>query len=193
MIFKDKKRANTILLLESLKADKQNLYAGVAFGYAAKTLELIKKAVGESSEQYRLISALLYDQKVMNMQQLIYPADGLIVKRVKESDLYDSIIDSCIESVKAFGLYKPPSEKKNVFGDLDNSMLWTIISLIIATSFLAGIVYSNYRIDKLLQPTDKPTTQQEIHKPTKQDDVVKVAPSKKSHPSKDSTLQKKGG
>ncbi len=155
MIFKSKDIKNIIALLESIKSEKDNLYRGIALGFAAKTLQLVTKAVGKESEQYRLMSTLLYDQTSAHLERKIYPVDSFIVARVKMDDSYNSIIDSCIQSVETFGLYKVSTEKKNVFGDLDNSMLWAIISAIAIGSFYLGIIYSNYKIDKLLNPTEE--------------------------------------
>ena len=143
---------NTVHLLETLKVEKDDLTKAKAFGFAAKTLELIKKSVGEQSEQYRLMKTLFYDQTAAHLEYTYYPVDTLIVMRVKMGGQFDSIIDSCIAFIGVYGLYKPPYEKKNIFGDLDNAMLWTLVGFIVTTSFLAGVVVTNYGLSKFFDP-----------------------------------------
>ena len=148
MIFMDKDKENTIILLESLKSEIKGLYKGNAIAFASKTIDLLKKSVGQDSEQVRLMVTLLYDQTANHIERIIYPSDSLIVERVKMNDTFTTMIDNAIEFVNKYGLYKSSSEKKNFLGDFDNSWVWTFLGLVITSSFLIGVFTMNFGLFK---------------------------------------------
>ncbi len=172
-------KRNTIKLLVSLKTEKDSLTKSRALGFAAKSLELIKKSVGQESEQYRLMSNLFYDQTGLHLQRELCPSDEYIVFRVKMEGYFDSIIDTCIEFVNAYGVYKPPTEKKNILGDLDNSMIWTFVSLLVFGAFSFGIIFNNWQLNKYLESNGKPDGAPKAIQTQKPIDTLRVVSEKK--------------
>lgn len=149
------KKSNTIKLLEKLKIDRLSLTESNSFGFAAKTLELIKLSVGEKSIPFHSMQTLFYDRTVYDLERNFVSAQFLIVNRTNSVDgLYDSIIDSCIELVDNHGLYKHPSEKKNILGDFNNSEIWTLAGFFFLVSFSIGIVATKFGLTKIFDPNE---------------------------------------
>ena len=143
------KKVKTILLLEDIKSSIKTLHKGNSIAFASDTLEVMKKAVGEQSNQYFSINNLLTDDTGARMQKQIIPTDSLIVGKVKNNEQnFISLLDSCIKQVNAFGLYSPPSERKNFLGDFDNGTLITLILLFAGLFFGLGYGYCKYNIER---------------------------------------------
>ena len=123
-----------------------------AIPYAAKTVDLIGKAMGKDSEQYRIIKLLLYDQQYNRSQGIIEPSNYVILDRINQDDAFDDLINNCISHVKSFGIYKYPTDKKNILGDLDNSILYTLLTLFFIVSFSIGVFATNFGLMKYFNP-----------------------------------------
>lgn len=148
--------------LESLLIEKVNINENKAIPFASRTMDLIKKAMGIDSHQYKTMLILLYDQEMNKIQGIFQSSTSLIVERINEVDAFDDLINDCISFVKSFGIYKPPTDKKNILGDLDNSILWTFIVSLMTVSFLAGIFLTNFGLKKYFNPALNDTSNQEV-------------------------------
>jgi hypothetical protein len=88
-------KEKTILLLESLKDSKPFLYKGNSIAFASKTIEVVKKAVGDKSHQYFALEALMYDNTLHKLKGQIIPVDSLIVGMISNNKVnFDGLIDS---------------------------------------------------------------------------------------------------
>ena len=145
------KKEKTILLLEDIKLSINSLHKGNSLAFAANTLETVKKALGENSNQYFSLNSLLTDDTAARMQRKITPSDILIVGKVKvNEENFIALIDSCIKQVNTFGLYKSPSEKKNFLSNIDNRFLWTLLGAFATLCFFLGKGYCKYNIEKYI-------------------------------------------
>ena len=145
------KKEKTILLLEDIKLSINSLHKGNSLAFAANTLETVKKAVGENSNQYFSLNSLLTDDTAARMQRKITPSDILIVGKVKvNEENFIALIDSCIKQVNTFGLYKSPSEKKNFLSNIDNRFLWTLLGAFATLCFFLGKGYCKYDIENYI-------------------------------------------
>jgi hypothetical protein len=145
------KKEKIILMLESLKDPKLFLYRGNSLAFASRTLELVKIAVGEKSQQYSTLYNLMYDNTGFKLERKIMPTDSLIVGKVKENrENFNGLIDSCIEQVNTLGLYKSPSEKKNFLSNIDNRFLWTLLVAFATFCFFIGKGYCKYNLEKFI-------------------------------------------
>ena len=132
-----------------------------AIPFAAKTVDLIEKAMSKDSEQYRIMKLLLYDQKFNRSQGIIEPSNYVILERINQDDAFDDLINNCISHVKSFGIFKHPTDKKNILGDLDNSILYTLLTLFFIVSFSIGVFATNFGLMKYFNPDLNDTSIQE--------------------------------
>lgn len=175
------KKAITVRLLEKLKSDRHNLTESNSFGFASKTIDLIKLSVGNESELFKTMNVLFYDRTMLNAQESHISAQQLIVHRINNiNGIYDSIINSCIETVNNYGLYKHPCERKNVLGDLDNSMIYTVMGIVFTVSFSMGVVATKFGISKIFDPNENRENVQTTNQKQAQKDTLLPVQQKKS-------------